>query len=116
MEQVQFIEGNVMQTHTEKHMLRRLARTMPVALALGGCAMALQALAVQAPPLPPGSSLVRAEPGLSPEEIKRHKRAHAHSKLEKKDPTRDDSVDTPADPKDPKAPKDPKDPKDPKVK
>ena len=52
----------------------------------------------------------------------RQKRAHKHSKLEKKDPTRDDSLDAitnppvPVKPKDPKAPKDPKDPKDPKPK
>lgn len=96
-----------MQTHT----IRLLASKLPVALALGGCALAMQALAVQAPPLPPGSSMVRVEAGLSPDEVSRQKRAHKHSKLEKKDHTRDDTLDTPADPQDPKNPKNPKDPK-----
>lgn len=84
-----------MQTHAEKHTLRTLARRLPVLLALGGCAMAWQARAVQAPPLPPGSNLVRVEAGLSPDEVSRQKRAHKHSKLEKKDHTRDDSLDKP---------------------
>lgn len=92
----------------QKHTIRMLASKLPVALALGGCALAMHAMAVQAPPLPPGSSMVRVEAGLSPDEVSRQKRAHKHSKLEKKDPTRDDTLDTPADLKDPKAPKDPK--------
>lgn len=98
----------------QKHTIRVLAGKLQAALALGGCAMAMQAGAVQAPPLPPGSSLVRVDAGLSPAEVTRQKRAHKHSKLEKKDFTRDDTLDI--DPKEPKAPKDPKTPKEPKNK
>ena len=71
---------------------------------------------VKAPPLPPGSALVRVEAGVSPEEVTRQKRAHKHSKLEKKDPTRDDSLDALPEPPAPGKPKDPKPPKEPKPK
>jgi len=87
--------------------IRILSSKIPVAIVLGGCAWAMQAMAVQAPPLPPGSTMVRVEAGLSPDEDNRQKRAHKHSELEKKDPTRDDTLDTPAKPKDPKRPKNP---------
>ena len=72
---------------------------------------------------PPGSAMIQPDAGVSPAEVMRQKRAHKHSKLEKKDPTRDDSLDAitnppvpvkPKDPKPPKAPKDPKEPKEPK--
>jgi hypothetical protein len=55
-------------------------------------AAAALAQPVKAPPLPPGSNLVRVEPGLNPEEKKRHVRAHHHKGHVKKDMTRDDSV------------------------
>lgn len=47
---------------------------------------------VTPPPLPPGSNLVRVEPGLNEEERKRHVRAHHHKFHHGKDVTRDDSV------------------------
>ena len=47
---------------------------------------------VTPPPLPPGSHMVRPEPGLNEEERKRHVRAHHHKFHHKKDVTRDDSV------------------------
>ncbi|MBC5765139.1 hypothetical protein [Ramlibacter albus] len=60
-----------------------IAALLPTAAAL--------AQPVKAPPLPPGSNLVRIEPGLNPEEKKRHVRAHHHKGHVKKDMTRDDS-------------------------
>lgn len=51
-----------------------------------------QAQTVTPPPLPPGSNLVRVEPGLNEEERKRHVRAHHHKAHHGKDVTRDDSV------------------------
>ncbi len=92
-----------MKTHT----IRVLVKKIPLVFAFGSFAVAVQtASAVQAPPLPPGSDLIRVEAGLSPDEVMRHKRAHKHSRLEKKDPTRDDTLDA----------KDPKDLKDQKTK
>ena len=58
------------------------------AASLAGAAQAQ----VTPPPLPPGSNLVRVEPGLNEEERKRHVRAHHHKFHHGKDPTRDDSV------------------------
>jgi hypothetical protein len=55
-------------------------------------ASAVQAQAVKAPPLPPGSNMVRIEAGLNPEEKKRHVRAHHHKGHHKKDVHRDDSL------------------------
>ncbi|MGV8804762.1 MAG: hypothetical protein ACWA6Y_07355 [Polaromonas sp.] len=55
--------------------------------------------AVKAPPRPKGSDQVIIGAGLNPLEIKRQKRAHNASKIVKKDPTRDDSVDAPTPPK-----------------
>lgn len=43
------------------------------------------------PPLPPGSALVRVEPGMDKEERKREDRAHHHKGHIKKDITKDDS-------------------------
>ena len=113
------LKGIVMKKHT----IGLLVSRIPLILALGSFAMAVQAASpVKAPPLPPGSAMIRPDAGVSPVEVMRQKRAHKHSKLEKKDPTRDDSLDAitnppvPVTPKDPKAPKDPKDPKDPKPK
>lgn len=88
----------------KKHTIRGLVGRMPLVFALGGFAMAAHA-AVKAPPLPPGSEKIRIEAGVSPDEVGRHKRAHKHSKLEKKDPTRDDTLDALPDPKKPKDPK-----------
>ena len=53
---------------------------------------AVQAQQVKAPPLPPGSALVKPAPGLNPEEGKRSVRAHHHKGHFKKDYTRDDSL------------------------
>lgn len=72
--------------------LRALASRLPVILALGGLAVAVQAAAVQAPPLPLGSNLIQVVPGESPDEVKRQKRAHKHAPGFKKDPTRDDTL------------------------
>lgn len=77
-----------MKNNTIHLFLRRGA----VVLLLGGAGATVLAEPVQAPPLPPGSGNVQVEAGLSPDEVARHKRAHKHSKLEKKDPTRDDSL------------------------
>ena len=108
------LKGNGMKKHT----IRILISRMPIVFALASCSFALvaQASPVKAPPLPPGSDKVRVEAGVTPEESSRQKRAHKHSKLEKKDPTRDDSLDVLPNPKGPKGPKDPKDPKPSKVK
>lgn len=95
----------------KKHTIRLLVSRMPIVFALASCG-AVMATQVKAPPLPPGSEKVRLQAGVTPEEISRQKRAHKHSKLEKKDFTRDDTLDA----IDPKAPKEPKEPKDPKVK
>ena len=48
---------------------------------------------VQAPPRPLGSDKVVIGVGLNPPELKRQKMAHSASKIVKKDPTRDDSLD-----------------------
>lgn len=50
---------------------------------------------VKAPPRPPGSENVVLHVGMNPLEVQRQKRAHAPSKLEKKDFTRDDTLPTP---------------------
>jgi hypothetical protein len=101
-------------------------------LAMGGLALALQAglaqaqpmndldrtqlqpdgtARVKAPPRPPGFEKVVVEAGLNPEEVKRQKRAHNHTRLSKKDHTRNDLLDVQPDPKEPKEPKNPKEPK-----
>ncbi|MDB5868349.1 MAG: hypothetical protein JWP96_681 [Polaromonas sp.] len=90
----------------KKYTLRVVASRLPVILAMGGFAVAMQASAVQAPPRPPGSDQVVVEAGVNPEEVTRQKRAHNHSKLAKKDHTRDDTRDVLLDPKGPKKPKD----------
>jgi hypothetical protein len=61
-----------------------LAALLPVAAA--------QAQAVKAPPLPPGSNMVRIEPGLNPDEKKRSIRAHHHKAHVAKDVTADDTA------------------------
>lgn len=76
----------------KKHPLQQFINRAPVALALCGATLAAQAGPVQAPPLPPGSDRVYVEVGLSPDEVARHRRAHKHPRLERKDPTRDDSL------------------------
>jgi uncharacterized protein YdaL len=55
-------------------------------------AAAVQAQQVKAPPRPPGSQLLKAAPGMNPEEDKRSVRAHHHKGHVKKDYTKDDSV------------------------
>lgn len=47
---------------------------------------------VTPPPLPPGSHMVRPEPGMNEDERKRHVRAHHHKFHHGKDVTRDDSI------------------------
>lgn len=61
------------------------------AVMLGAAALA-QAGTVVPPPLPPGSAMVKIEPGMNKEERKREDRAHHHKGHFKKDITRDDSV------------------------
>lgn len=65
---------------------------------LAGAALA-HAGTVQAPPRPPGSQLVRVDPGANPEERRRNVRAHNHGH-QKRDPKRDDSRDQSAQPRD----------------
>ncbi len=86
----------------KKHTIRVLVSRIPVIFALGGFAIAVQAVAVQAPPLPPGSDQVVVEAGVNPEEVTRQKRAHNHSRLQKKDHTHDDTLDASPAPKTPK--------------
>lgn len=61
-------------------------------LAALACGSAASLAQVTPPPLPPGSHLVRPEPGMSEPERKRHVRAHHHKFHHKKDVTRDDSI------------------------
>lgn len=68
------------------HAISRIAAAAALSC---GCAAFAQ---VTPPPLPPGSNLVRAEPGMSEPERKRHVRAHHHKFHHNKDYTRDDSV------------------------
>jgi len=49
--------------------------------------------AVTPPPLPPGSNLVKVEPGMTKAEQKREERAHHHKGHVKKDVSKDDSKD-----------------------
>lgn len=67
-------------------------------LALTGVALAK----VKAPPLPPGSQLVRVEPGANPAERKRSTRAHHHKGHIKKNVSRDDRIDQPPQRNEPK--------------
>ena len=71
-----------------------LQRKLPMVLAASGFAVAVQAAEVQPPPRPPGSNTVLVEAGMDPREVSRQKGAHQHSRLEKKDFTRDDTRDT----------------------
>lgn len=89
----------------KKHTIRAFAQKMPVIFATGCFALAAQASPVKAPPRPLGSDRVQVEAGLSPQEVGRQKRAHKHSKLEKKDYTRDDSLDVQPEPTPPVKPK-----------
>jgi hypothetical protein len=69
----------------------RPAFSIGLAGALLACAAIAQAK-VTPPPLPPGSALVKVEPGMSKEERKREDRAHHHKGHVKKDITKDDSA------------------------
>jgi hypothetical protein len=64
----------------------------PALFAAACLAGVAQAQTVTPPPLPPGSNLVRPEPGMNEDERKRYVRAHHHKFHHKKDYTRDDSV------------------------
>lgn len=64
----------------------------PALLAAACLAAAAHAQTVTPPPLPPGSHMVRPEPGMDDSERKRHVRAHHHKFHHKKDVSRDDSV------------------------
>lgn len=64
----------------------------PALLALACLATAVGAEAVKPPPRPPGSHLVRTDPGMSEPERKRYVRAHHHKFHHGKDYTRDDSI------------------------
>lgn len=61
-------------------------------ISIGMCLQVAAHAAVAPPPLPPGSSMVEVESGLSKQERKRHVRAHSHKFRHKKDHTRDDTV------------------------
>ena len=71
----------------------RLATTA----ALSWSAAVALAQSVTPPPLPPGANLVRPGAGLNDDEKKRYVRAHHHKMQNKKDYTKDDSVDAPPD-------------------
>ncbi|MDB5946544.1 MAG: hypothetical protein JWQ33_1570 [Ramlibacter sp.] len=60
---------------------------------LATAGMQAHAQAVKAPPLPPGSAQVKVQGGMDDNEIKRETRAHHHKGQDKKDVTKDDSVD-----------------------
>jgi len=62
------------------------------ALPLLAAAVVAQAQPVKAPPLPPGSNMVRVEPGMNKREKERQVRAHQHKARHKRDFTRDDSM------------------------
>jgi hypothetical protein len=64
--------------------------------ALAYSAAVAVAQTVTPPPLPPGSNMVRPEPGLNEDEKKRYVRAHHHKQHHRKDVTKDDSVQGPA--------------------
>lgn len=72
-------------------------RTVPVLAVALACVLATAgmqaAAAVKPPPLPPGSSMVRIQGGLNPDEVKRHQRAHHNKTHHRKDLSRDDSQD-----------------------
>lgn len=72
-------------------MLYPIARAVLFAAASGAAALSA-AQTVAPPPLPPGSHLVRIEPGMNEDERKRSVRAHHHKFHHKKDYTRDDSI------------------------
>ena len=70
----------------------QLAR-LAACLAVACCATAtLAQTAVTPPPLPPGSHMVRPEPGMSEPERKRAVRAHHNKFHHGRDYTRDDSI------------------------
>lgn len=64
----------------------------PALAVLALLAAAAQAQTVQPPPRPPGSALVRLEPGMAEPERKRHVRAHHNKFHHGRDYTRDDSI------------------------
>jgi hypothetical protein len=71
----------------------RPAFAICVALAFAGFATLAQAAgAVKAPPLPPGSEMVRIQGGMNDDEVKRETRAHHHKGHVRKDFRRDDSL------------------------
>ena len=71
-------------------------RKVPVLAISVACLLAsigIQASAqVKAPPLPPGSHMVRIQVGMNDDEIKREKRAHHHKGHHRKNLDHDDSV------------------------
>jgi len=73
--------------------IRVLQSQLPLILAASSFFMAAQAVAVQAPPRPPGSDKVRVEVGMDPLEVSRQKSAHNHSRGGRKDFTHDDTRD-----------------------
>ena len=64
-----------------------------LAIVMLGAAALAQAVTVVPPLLPPGSAMVKVEPGMDKQERKREDRAHHHKGHNKKDITRDDSED-----------------------
>jgi hypothetical protein len=67
-------------------------RALAAAASCFTASLAFAQTVVPPPPLPPGSNLVKIEPGLSLAEQKRHIRAHHHKFQYRKDYTRDDSI------------------------
>ena len=72
---------------------QRPALNAALAIVMLGAATLAQAGTVIPPPLPPGSAMIKVEPGMDKEERKRQDRAHKHKGHFKKDITRDDSED-----------------------
>ena len=75
--------------------IRVLQSPLPLILAASSFFVAAQAVAVQAPPRPPGSDRVLVEVGMNPMEVSRQKSAHNHARGARKDFTHDDTLDAP---------------------
>lgn len=79
---------------TELTKAQPLRQGLAVTVALFFAATATQVVAqqVKAPPLPPGSALIKVQGGMNPDEIQREARAHHHKGHVKKDLNKDDSL------------------------
>ena len=70
----------------------RKVPVLAISLACLFASLSIQASAqVKAPPLPPGSHMVRIQAGMNDDEVKREKRAHHHKGHHRKNIDLDDS-------------------------